>query len=195
MTIERFRHEYYFLSNMYPIDPPGGINVGNGLTVPTVEHIYKASRFTEMSDKTAVLGAPNGFAAKNIADKLEKGGASIRAEWSKLRLPVMRASVALKFGQNPVLAGKLVETGNEELVEGTRGEKYSFWGVAPIGSRNGLNWLGKILMDTRQILNGQLDTTGLHPERILNDASILAPENIDDTPIHYMARILMLTDK
>ena len=47
--------------------------------------------------------------------------------------------------QNPELGNKLLETGNQELVEGnTWGD--IFWGVC---NGKGQNWLGKILMMVR----------------------------------------------
>lgn len=191
MSIERFRGEHYFLSSMYPIEEPGGIRVADTIKVATVEPLYKAARFAQLTDRQQVLGAPNGFAAKSIADKLEKSGAPVRDNWEALRLPVMRSCVALKFGQNPGLAEQLVATGDEELVEGMRGERFSFWGVAPIGSRNGSNWLGRILMDTRALLVNYGASGGPNAEQLLNDMAVLAPENIEDTPERYLGSVLL----
>ena len=56
--------------------------------------------------------------------------------------------VRAKFDQHPDLAQKLLETGDEELVEGnTWGDRY--WGVC---GGKGKNMLGKILMRVREEL-------------------------------------------
>ena len=59
----------------------------------------------------------------------------------------MEEIVRAKFGQNPVLADKLLATGDTLLIEGnTWGDK--FWGVdTRVGQ--GENHLGKILMKVR----------------------------------------------
>ena len=54
-----------------------------------------------------------------------------------------------KFKQNPELKQKLLETGNQELIEGNTWND-TFWGVC---NGQGQNWLGKILMLARSELN------------------------------------------
>ena len=59
----------------------------------------------------------------------------------------MRDVLRLKFADE-VMAAKLLATGDAELVEGnTWGDR--FWGVS---GGNGLNWLGRLLMEVRSDL-------------------------------------------
>lgn len=167
MAIENFRGEHYFLSSMFEV--PKGIELVEGLIVPTSEHPYQAAKFLEAAARTRVLQAPNGFAARSVSRTLEREGSPVREDWSDVKVPVMRAAVALKFGQNQDVAESLVATGEEEIVE-VRG-KDVFWGVHP-KTREGLNWLGRILMEARDTLVDQTDQMGVHAERLLVMGSI-----------------------
>jgi predicted NAD-dependent protein-ADP-ribosyltransferase YbiA (DUF1768 family) len=62
----------------------------------------------------------------------------------------MEGLVRQKFSKDPVLRQRLLDTGDQDLVEGnTWGD--TFWGVC---RGQGSNWLGRILMDVRAELNG-----------------------------------------
>jgi predicted NAD-dependent protein-ADP-ribosyltransferase YbiA (DUF1768 family) len=57
----------------------------------------------------------------------------------------MREILIAKFSQNEDIKGKLLATGDTELIEGnTWGD--TFWGVC---RGEGTNWLGKLLMEVR----------------------------------------------
>lgn len=45
MAIDRFRGEYFYLSNMFPLKQY--IETNLGLLVPTSEHVYMADRFID----------------------------------------------------------------------------------------------------------------------------------------------------
>lgn len=150
MAIERFRGAYYFLSNMYPVK--GGIEVGEGIIVPTVEHAYQAAKFDGTQFRTLVLGAEDGVAAKEMVKKYKDLGVPERKDWDEVKLGVMRDLVGRKFETGSQLAHLLRSTGNEELIEGNTWDD-TFWGVSPPGSGSGQNWLGRILMETRDSLS------------------------------------------
>ena len=59
-----------------------------------------------------------------------------------VKVKLMFVLVTEKFKQNPELKQKLLETGNQELIEGNTWND-TFWGVC---NGQGQNWLGKILM-------------------------------------------------
>lgn len=152
MAIERFRDEHYFLSSMYPVK--GGIEVGKDLVVPTVENGYQAAKFEDMQIRKAILGAPDGFVAKKTADRYQELGVPVREDWEEIKVELMRDLVGRKFAQHPRLAQGLLETADEEIVEGNTWDD-NFWGVSPPGNPEGQNWLGRILMETRQRLRDE----------------------------------------
>lgn len=154
MAIERFSRdsEYYFLSSMYPVKP--GIELEDGTLVPTAEHGYQAAKFEDSEARAQVLQAPDGITAKEVADKLKESGVPIREDWEEIKVDVMKDVVARKFAAGSRAAYLLLQTGNEELIEGNTWDD-TFWGVCPPGSTNGLNMLGRILMVTRAELRRQ----------------------------------------
>ena len=66
-----------------------------------------------------------------------------------VKVKLMFDLVTEKFKQNPELKQKLLETGNQELIEGNTWND-TFWGVC---NGQGQNWLGKILMLVRSEIN------------------------------------------
>lgn len=69
----------------------------------------------------------------------------MRDHWEDVRLDIMRRALELKF-TIPDLKAMLLDTGDEELIEGnTWGDIY--WGVC---RGEGENNLGKLLMDVRR---------------------------------------------
>ena len=151
MAVERFRGEHHFLSSMFELEH-GVVVVPEGIVVPTVEHAYQAGKFADQLGRNAVLLAPDGRSAKRTTRQLIMSGQyEVRPEWDNIKLDVMRFYVTQKFARDPELAGLLVATGEEELSEGnTWGDRY--WGVCPPGSGRGQNNLGRLLMETRFLL-------------------------------------------
>ncbi|MGI9028306.1 MAG: NADAR family protein [Candidatus Saccharimonadales bacterium] len=146
MAVEKFRGVHYFLSNMYPVQ--GGIEVGEGIIVPTTEHAYQAAKFDSTEIRKVILASEDGVSAKEMAQKYVEMGVPKRSDWDEVKLGVMRDLVSRKFAPNSRVAHLLISTGDEELIEGnTWGD--TFWGVSPPGSGDGENWLGCILMETR----------------------------------------------
>lgn len=69
----------------------------------------------------------------------------IRPDWEEIKVQTMLDLLKCKF-QDPELKQKLLDTGDEELVEyNTWGD--NFWGRTMEGF--GLNMLGKLLMEVR----------------------------------------------
>lgn len=158
--IDRFRGDNFFLSNMYVVENP--LITPDGLAVPTSEHYYMSTRFQNKLSRIAVASAmaevgdsrpyADGLAAKQMAHELIDKG-QLHFGTPEERIELMHIAVLTKFAMNPQLAEKLAATGDEMLVEGnTWGDR--FWGVDPVGSDNGQNMLGKVLMSVRQQING-----------------------------------------
>lgn len=159
MKIEQFRGEYFFLSNMYPLHIP--ILALCGIRVPTSEHVYMSGRFIdpEIQREVAEVRAcgdtstpyAHGLAVKNFAYSLLEQGHEQLPSWDTAKLELMYTAVARKFFPGSDIAAALKATGSRELVEGNDwGDR--FWGVDPVGSQNGENHLGKILMQVRSEL-------------------------------------------
>jgi ribA/ribD-fused uncharacterized protein len=146
MTIETFQKENRYLSNMWRLEH--WLNTPCGIIVPTSEHYYQSVKFRDPDTQKAVAMTDNGIEAKKLAEHLENAGEVLIDEWKIVKLGVMRVAVWNKFLQNPELRKRLLDTGDEELVEGNNwGDR--FWGVDPPGSDNGKNHLGKIIMGVR----------------------------------------------
>ena len=134
-----------------------------GEEVPTVEHAYQAEKFADEGSKATIIAEVTGQKAKRKADQLQAEGRMIIPNWSYLRVDIMRSFVYQKFTRSEELGHRLIDTGDEEIIEGNTWED-TFWGVYPTVNREltpqseGLNWLGRILMETRtelQLLEGK----------------------------------------
>lgn len=155
--IGEFRGEHFFLSNMYRLRTP--ILSEQGIPVWSSEHAYQAAKFADpvlhrmIAESRASTDQPrwrDGVAAKQRAQELEVNGTPLIDGWYEgRRIEVMASVIRLKFAMNPELAGLLIATGDEELIEGNnRGD--SFWGVVPNADGEGENHLGLILMEERE---------------------------------------------
>ena len=75
------------------------------------------------------------------------------AEWSSVRYNVMVTILMEKFGQNPDLKKKLLETGDEQIFEASPFD--GIWGIKSIDANlkiDGENLLGKALMEVRNLI-------------------------------------------
>lgn len=80
---------------------------------------------------------------------------SIRPDWEDLKVDVMRYLVQLKFRRHSNLLQLLLDTGDADLIEGnTWGDQ--FWGATwdKDFGWTGLNWLGTLLMEEREVHSG-----------------------------------------
>jgi len=143
--INNFRGKYEFLSNFYSAE----ITI-DSITYPTGEHAFQAMKVMDRGIQLAVSKAPEPMDAKRMGSRryMEKHGIKIREDWDDIRVLIMRGIVYLKFCKHPDLLRQLIETGNEELVEGNWWND-TFWGVC---GGIGENHLGKILMEVRENL-------------------------------------------
>src|SRR5438309_1415027 len=135
-----FRGDRFFLSNFYPAT----VALGELLpTLPTSEHAYVWHKTLEPAEQALVEMARTPGDVKRLGRRL-----TVRGDWELVKLHVMRKVVLLKFRQHDDLAGKLLATGSEVLVEANEwGDRY--WGTC---QGVGQNWLGKVLMETRDQL-------------------------------------------
>lgn len=134
MHISSFSGQYRFLSNFYP-----SVIQYMGLTFPTVEHAFQASKTLDRQDQLDISRAKTPGDAKRMGRVV-----TLRRNWDVLRLLVMEELLALKF-ENPELRQRLLETENALLTEGNTWGDH-FWGIC---GNHGHNHLGELLMKIR----------------------------------------------
>lgn len=129
--IDRFINDNEFLSNFYP------------LPHPSVEHHYQAAKTDDPVLKAKIMNAARPHEAKALGGKVP-----LRKDWEQVKTKIMEDLVRWKFS-DPVMAGHLVRTGDQELMEGNY-HRDAIWGcVQKDGQWVGENRLGKILMKIR----------------------------------------------
>jgi ribA/ribD-fused uncharacterized protein len=133
--ISSFRDEYFFLSNFYPVE----IKL-DGIVYPNAEAAFQAQKTLNVEERRKFSMLKNPVQAKRLGRKVK-----LRDDWEEVKLYIMTEIVSQKFLQHPHLFEMLLQTGDEELVEGNKwGDR--FWGVCKC---KGENHLGKILMKIR----------------------------------------------
>lgn len=136
--IDDFDGLYRWLSNFWP-DGPG-----------SNEHYYQAAKTDDPVWAARILAARLPNDAKKLGRKCPA-----RSTWDDEKLDIMRALLWVKFTPGSEMAGKLLATGDAELIEGNWWHD-THWGVCT-GKRcksaphepHGDNHLGKLLMEIR----------------------------------------------
>lgn len=141
MRIESFEGEYSFLSNFYPCRIEVEQYVFNN-----AEAVFQAMKCKQENDRDAFQSL-TGAEAKKLGRRIE-----MRDNWDNVKVEAMRRALLMKFTQNPVLAKKLVMTGDAELIEGNQWHD-TFWGVC---NGVGANYLGMLLMELRGVLKNEI---------------------------------------
>lgn len=115
----------------------------NGITYPSSEHYFQAHKFTPRSREFYhVLSQASPRAAFDAARSMNH---LKLPTWVSIKDDIMRQALYHKFTQNPHLAALLRNTGTAHLIEDSPIDPY--WGI---GTGNGLNMLGKLLMELRK---------------------------------------------
>lgn len=149
--IVAFKGDYLWLSNFWPVTV-----MYDGLVYPSVEHAYQAAKTTDQVHRSRIAAASTPGRAKRLGNR-----APLRPQWDYMKEDVMLALLRQKF-QVPELKQHLLDTGEEQLVEGnTWGDTY--WGVY---RGKGHNRLGVLLMRVRT----ELRSEGTHSWTIGNVA-------------------------
>jgi len=136
-VINKFRGEYEFLSNFY-----NSSVIYNGFTFPTVENAYQAAK-CKKKEIIGVFQDLTASQAKKLGNKID-----LKDNWEDIKLSIMYGLLIQKFSHVD-LKIKLLNTGNQELIEGNYWGD-TFWGVCQgIGENN----LGRLLMLVRKKIN------------------------------------------
>ena len=140
--IGEFAGEHRFLSNFYK----SSIEF-EGATYPTVEHAFQAAKTFDAEERAGIRANANPVIAKRKGRRV-----TLRADWETAKRDIMRGLLRLKFS-NEDMRERLLQTGEEELVEGNRWHD-KYWGrclCAKCGN-TGQNVLGELLMQVRREL-------------------------------------------
>lgn len=135
--IDRFEGKYAFLSNFFPSEFKY-----EGIFYPTNEHFFQAMKTLDIKERRAIANAANPGLAKHLGRTV-----TLRSDWEQIKEDVMLQGLRLKF-TDVNLGNMLLDTGDEELVEG------NWWGDQTWGVCRGVgeNKLGKLLMQVRDEL-------------------------------------------
>lgn len=114
----------------------------------TTEHYFQAQKFhdEEYREKIRLTKSPMLCARLGRSRKVP-----IRSDWESVKLDMMRAALYAKFTQHADLRGTLLSTGDSELIEHTKNDR--FWGDG--GDGRGKNMLGILLMELRDRLRSE----------------------------------------
>lgn len=136
--IDSFRGKYFFLSNFYKAPV-----IYDGLQYHSNETAFQAQKTLDERRRLFFIKV-DPSRAKRLGRSL-----SLREDWEDIKDKIMYDICMAKFTQNLDLKQKLLDTKNEELVEGND------WGDCYWGKCNGKgeNKLGKILMTIRKELS------------------------------------------
>ena len=140
---------YGIFSNLYRRDMEF-----EGRRFPTAEHAYQFGKARKPEVQEWLMAAPSPALLAMAAHGLYHW--DIVPGWSKNRVDRMRTVQLAKFSQFDDFRDLLLSTGTEELVEiGTVDNAINrFWGRVEIrGELVGINMLGKLLMETREVLS------------------------------------------
>jgi ribA/ribD-fused uncharacterized protein len=141
--IQEFQEEYRFLSNFWPAN----ITYKN-MTFRSVEHAYQAAKTLNLDERRRIQSCRSPGQAKRLGKTV-----TIREDWNNIKLRVMAGLLWQKF-HIPELREMLLATGDQRIEEGNNwGDRY--WGISPVGSGNGRNCLGEIIMAIREDIKNE----------------------------------------
>lgn len=137
--VPSFRGRLWFCSNFYPTEVEY-----EGVSYPTAEHAYQAAKAVTPGDRMAILCCRTPGDAKRLGKRLEP------LYWSRIKLNVMWTVLEAKFAGNVDIRLALAMDTPKEIIEYNLWHD-TFWGkcCCPRHSRQGENWLGRLLMEIR----------------------------------------------
>lgn len=135
--IKEFKNQYFFLSNFYECPV-----YYNKLVFCNAEAAFQAQKVIDEKEQYKFINL-NASQARKLGKTI-----ALREDWEEVKDNIMYEIVKRKFTVNKELQQKLIDTKDEELVEGNWWHD-TYWGV---DSKTGIgkNKLGKILMKVRE---------------------------------------------
>ncbi len=149
--INSFSGQYDFLSNFYV-----SLIIISQKEWKTTEHIFQAAKIRNKEEREAIRKAPTPGKAKRLGHK-----AQLRDDWEDVKDGIMLKTLRLKFKLGSNLAERLLQTGDEYLIEGNNWHDNYFGDChcEECSHIEGKNILGQLLMQVRyelRVQNGSL---------------------------------------
>ena len=144
--IDCFDGHWAFLSNFYWNEIEF-----EGIIYPTNEHFFQAMKTLDINERRAIANCRTPGQAKRMGRRV-----ALRPDWEVVKESVMLEGLCLKFADEQ-LADWLLETGDEELVEGTTWHDNE-WGncsCPKCAHIEGKNKLGRLLMIVRDMIKDE----------------------------------------
>ena len=144
--IDCFDGHWAFLSNFYWNEIEF-----EGIKYPTNEHFFQAMKTLDIDERRAIANCRTPGQAKRMGRRV-----ALRPDWEDIKESVMLEGLCLKFADEQ-LADWLLETGDEELVEGTTWHDNE-WGncsCPKCAHIEGKNKLGRLLMIVRDMIKDE----------------------------------------
>ena len=142
-SAKAFEGDYAFLSNFYFC-----VIKFDGKDWPTSEHLFQALKTRDKDQQEKIRNCITPGQAKKLGRIVD-----LREDWDSIKDNVMRLVLRMKFNQNPFLKTKLLETGNEILIEKNYWHD-NYWGVCCCDKcslkKLRQNILGFLLMSLRE---------------------------------------------
>lgn len=111
-----------------------------------VEAPYQAQKTFVQEEQDAIWAVVKANDSRLLGQKV-----TMRPDWDQIKRQTMKDCCMAKFLQHPELRKKLLDTGNEVLIEDSPVDWY--WGCGADGT--GKNVLGQVLMEIREELKGE----------------------------------------
>jgi ribA/ribD-fused uncharacterized protein len=137
-----FKYKGKWIDNWFSNMTPVSITIF-GITYKSVENYYQAMKTLDV-EKRQLIADMYPSKAKMFGRTL-----TIREDWDRVKLDVMKAGLLLKFQKYPHKQ-QLLDTGNDMIIEWNNWND-TFWGVS-ITNNMGNNYLGLLLMQVRDEL-------------------------------------------
>ena len=108
---------------------------------PTLEHAFQAQKFLNEETREQIRLAMSPL----VAFRIGRNSPGKREDWNEVKLNVMYELLKEKVEQHEEVKQKLLETGEQEIIEENPND--SFWGNG--NDELGENHMGKLLMKVR----------------------------------------------
>ena len=144
--INCFDGKWAFLSNFYWSEIEF-----EGIVYPTNEHFFQAMKTLDNDERRQIANCLTPGQAKRMGRRV-----ALRPDWEDVKESVMLEGLCLKFADEQ-LADWLLETGDEELIEGTTWHDNE-WGNCSCPKCKdipGRNKLGRLLMIVRDMIKDE----------------------------------------
>jgi ribA/ribD-fused uncharacterized protein len=142
-AISFYEAEYYMFSNFASFAVKY-----NGLLFPISEHAYQAAKFEDKEVIDLIHSSLSAHDSKKVARAHKE---KMNPAWDSIKVSVMEDIIRSKISMHPYIKEKLLETGDQEIIEDSPKDSFSGRGQ----DFKGRNELGKVWMKIRAELQSK----------------------------------------